>query len=88
MVNPSSETLDYLTNPHLLDVDQDIMIAPATVASRGSVWDVLTKTLHNGDRLFTLFNRGNTTASVNSSWSRLGLTLPNVLNGSHFEVTD
>jgi alpha-galactosidase len=69
----SKDVVDYLTNREIIAVDQDPLGLQATLVSRDGTWDVLTKSLANGDRLMTVLNRGNTTASTSISVARLGL---------------
>lgn len=63
----------YLTNRDLIAVDQDPLVQQATLVSQDGTWDVLTKSLHDGDRLVTVLNRGNTSADLVVSWARIGI---------------
>ncbi|OKL55662.1 Alpha-galactosidase A [Talaromyces atroroseus] len=67
------DVLSYLKNADLIAVDQDKLAQQATLVSRDDTFDVLTKSLDNGDRLVTVLNTGNYTASTNISVSRIGL---------------
>jgi len=67
------EEIEYLTNEDIIAVDQDPLALQATLVSQDGTWDVLTKSLANGDRLLTVLNRGNTTATTTISARRLGL---------------
>jgi alpha-galactosidase len=65
--------IEYLTNKDIIAVNQDPLTLQATLVSQDGTWDVLTKNLANGDRLLTLINRGNLTASQSVSFERIGL---------------
>lgn len=67
------EVIAYLTNSDLIAVDQDRLAQQATLVSRDDRFDVLTRSLANGDRLLTVLNRGNDTASTSIPVARLGL---------------
>ena len=68
------DDIAYLTNADLIAVDQDPLGLQATLVSQDGTWDVLSKSLHGGDRLLTVLNRGNSSASHYSvSLARLGL---------------
>ncbi|KAF8851283.1 glycoside hydrolase [Acephala macrosclerotiorum] len=54
----SEEKIEYLTNEELNRVDQDGLGLQATLVSQDGTWDVLTRSLSNGDRLLTALNRG------------------------------
>jgi alpha-galactosidase len=69
----SKEQVAYLTNKDIIAVDQDALALQATLVSRDGTWDVLTKSLSNGDRVLTVLNRGNRTASTNINVQILGL---------------
>ena len=62
-----------MTNKNIIAVNQDPLVLQATLVSQDGTWDVLTKNLANGDRLVTVINRGNFTASHLVSWERIGL---------------
>lgn len=70
----TDDEIDYLTNADLIAVNQDSLGQPATLVSRDDTWDVLTKDLANGDRLLTVLNRGNGTASTTVSFEAAGLS--------------
>lgn len=70
--NLTAIELDYLTNTDLIAVDQDRLALQATLVSQDGTWDVLTKSLENGDRLLTVLNRGNTSANYSVNLARLG----------------
>ncbi|KAI7969385.1 hypothetical protein EIK77_005015 [Talaromyces pinophilus] len=67
------DVLSYLKNADLIAVDQDKLAQQATLVSRDGTFDVFTKSLDNGDRLVTVLNLGNDTASTAISVPRLGL---------------
>ncbi|QKX57807.1 uncharacterized protein TRUGW13939_04927 [Talaromyces rugulosus] len=67
------DVISYLKNSDLIKVDQDPLAQQATLVSRDDSFDVLTRSLANGDRLVTVLNRGNDTASTTVSALRLGL---------------
>jgi alpha-galactosidase len=67
------EIISYLKNSDLIAVDQDPLSQQATLVSRDDTFDVLTRSLANGDRLLTVLNGGNDTASTSISVGRLGL---------------
>lgn len=65
--------IEFLSNKDLITVDQDSLAQQATLVSRDKDFDVLTRTLENGDRLLTVLNRGNNTSKTTVSLARLGL---------------
>lgn len=69
------EEIAYLSNKEIIAVDQDSLALQATLVSQDGTWDVLTKNLANGDRLLTLLNRGDVTASCSVPFNRIGLPL-------------
>lgn len=68
----TADEIKYLTNENLIAVDQDPLGLQATLVSRDSTFDVLTKSLGNGDRLLTVLNRGPETANISVSLERVG----------------
>lgn len=68
--------IKYLTNPDIIAVDQDALALQATLVSQDGTWDVLTKSLANGDRLLTIVNRGSKAANYSVSFERIGLSSP------------
>jgi alpha-galactosidase len=80
------DVLAYLKNTDLIAVDQDSLAQQATLVSRDDTFDVLTKSLDNGDRLVTVLNTGNYTASTSISVARLGL-VDELLPGIKVEYT-
>lgn len=73
VLNITDAEVAYLTNRDLIDVDQDPLMQQATLVSQDGTWDVLTKSLYNGDRLVTVLNRGNSSANLAVSWARIGI---------------
>ncbi|POS77934.1 alpha-galactosidase [Diaporthe helianthi] len=73
LLNITDAEVEYLTNRDLIDVDQDPLVQQATLVSQDGAWDVLTKSLYNGDRLVTVLNRGNATGDLEVSWGRIGI---------------
>ncbi|EPS45113.1 hypothetical protein H072_872 [Dactylellina haptotyla CBS 200.50] len=51
------ETLEMLKNERLIAINQDPLALQATLVSQDGKWDVLSKSLSNGDRILTVFNR-------------------------------
>lgn len=73
LLNITAAELEYLTNRELIAVDQDPLVQQATLVTQDGTWDVLTKSLYNGDRLVTVLNRGNFFAGLDVSWARIGI---------------
>ncbi|KNG86743.1 alpha-galactosidase A [Aspergillus nomiae NRRL 13137] len=70
----SSEDLKYLTNQALIEVDQDPLAQQATLASRDSSLDILTRSLADGSRLATILNHGSDPVETDISLDILGLS--------------
>ncbi|KAF2759868.1 glycoside hydrolase [Pseudovirgaria hyperparasitica] len=70
---PESD-IKYLSNKDIIAVDQDSLCLQATLVSQDGYWDVLTKSLENGDRLLTVLNRGNNTNSTLIPLERVGIS--------------
>ncbi|KAK6615659.1 alpha-galactosidase [Botrytis cinerea] len=70
----SADEVAYLTNKDLIAVNQDPLALQATLVSQDGTWDVLTRDLANGDRLLTVINRGNLTASYKVPFQRIGIS--------------
>lgn len=68
----SDAEIAYLTNRDLIAVDQDSLGMQATLISQDGTWDVLSKSLSNGDRLLTILNRGAVAANISVPVQRLG----------------
>lgn len=79
----TKDELAYLNNKDLIAVNQDRLVQQASWVSRTSNWDVLTKSLANGDRLVTVLNVGSTSGDLTVPWYRIGFQLP---NGSNLKV--
>lgn len=90
----TKEELDFLTNKDLIAVDQDSLAQQATLVSRDGTFDVLTRSLSNGDRLVTVLNRGTSAARADIPVERLGLskgcTFPakDLWSGRSSKITD
>ncbi|KAE8356244.1 putative alpha-galactosidase A [Aspergillus coremiiformis] len=69
-----SEDVAYLTNEALIAVNQDSLAEQATLASRDSKVDILTRSLADGSRLVTVLNHGNETSEINIPLDVLGLS--------------
>ncbi|QSZ29761.1 hypothetical protein DSL72_004278 [Monilinia vaccinii-corymbosi] len=74
----SADEIAYLINRDLIAVNQDPLALQATLVSQDGTWDVLTKDLAKGDRLLTVINRGNFTASYEVPFQRIGISASNV----------
>ncbi|KAJ5098188.1 hypothetical protein N7532_005189 [Penicillium argentinense] len=69
----SDSEIEFLSNKDLIAVDQDPLAEQAALVSRDSNFDVLTRSLANGDRLLTVLNRGYDTTKTTIPLARLGL---------------
>ncbi|KAJ5690520.1 hypothetical protein N7462_004912 [Penicillium macrosclerotiorum] len=69
----SSDDIKFLSNKDLIAVDQDSLAQQAALVSRDSNFDVLTRSLANGDRLLTVLNRGSSTEKITIPVAHLGL---------------
>ncbi|KAJ5279157.1 hypothetical protein N7478_004529 [Penicillium angulare] len=67
------EVITFLKNKDFIDVDQDPLAQQAALVTRDADFDVLTRSLANGDRLLTVLNRGNNTSKTTIPISQLGL---------------
>lgn len=70
----TKDEIGFLTNKDLIDVDQDALAQQATLVSRDDTFDVLTRSLSNGDRLMTVLNHGDNAATADIPVERLGLS--------------
>ncbi|KAJ5227267.1 uncharacterized protein N7469_007273 [Penicillium citrinum] len=70
----SDSEIEFLTNKDLIAVDQDPLAEQSALVSRDSDFDVLARSLANGDRLLTVLNRGNSTTKTTIPLARLGLS--------------
>jgi alpha-galactosidase len=75
----NADEIEYLINKDIIAVDQDPLALQATLVSQDGTWDVLTKNLANGDRLLTVLNRGNFTASNTVSLERIGIPVSSIV---------
>lgn len=66
-------TLALLTNPEVLDVNQDPLGKPAGRVAREGALEVWSRPLHDGTIAVGLVNRGMASASVCVNWSDVGL---------------
>jgi alpha-galactosidase len=73
----SDEDIAFLSNKALIAVNQDPLAQQAALVSRDGTFDVLSRSLVNGDRLLTVLNRGAVTAKTTISLARLGLSQSN-----------
>lgn len=84
----TEEELKILTNKDLIAVNQDKLVQQATLVSQDATWDVLSKSLDNGDRLLTILNKGTTTADIKVPFQRLGLSRKALKKGGSIEYKD
>ncbi|KAH8550567.1 putative alpha-galactosidase [Umbelopsis sp. PMI_123] len=76
----TKEHLAYLTNRDLIALDQDPLVRQATLISQDAEFDILAKTLANGDRALTILNKAGSAASLTVTLDKLGFHL-----GGHCE---
>ncbi|KAJ0117324.1 alpha-galactosidase [Diaporthe amygdali] len=88
LLNITDAEVEYLTNRDLIAVDQDPLVQQATLVSQDGIWDVLTKSLYNGDRLVTMLNRGNVSGDIQVSWARIGIFPDELPTPSSINVKD
>lgn len=69
----SAETLDVLSNPDVIAVDQDPLGRQGTVVSNTGGLVVMVKELANGDRAVSLTNETGSTATVSTTTDALGI---------------
>lgn len=69
----SDADIAYLSNEDLIAVNQDPLGLQAALVSRDGTFDVLSRSLENGDRLLTVLNRGPVSARTTVPLGRLGL---------------
>lgn len=67
------EVITFLKNKDLIEVDQDPLAQQAALVTRDAHFDVLTRSLANGDRLLTVLNTGKTAAKTSIPVAHLGL---------------
>ncbi|CAN8105210.1 unnamed protein product [Discula destructiva] len=88
VLNIAAVAVEYLTNRELIAVDQDPLVQQATLVSQDGTWDVLTKSLYDGDRLVTVLNRGNSSADLDVPWARIGIFPDELSTPSIISVKD
>ena len=69
----TQDELSYLTNKDIIAIDQDALTLQATLVSQDGYFDVLTKSLSNGDRLLTVLNKGDESNTTTVKTERIGL---------------
>jgi alpha-galactosidase len=69
----SQQTIDMLTNPDVLAVDQDRLGVQGTLAATQGDGQVWVKPLANGDRAVALLNRGPNPQTISTSAAAVGL---------------
>ncbi|UNI19524.1 Alpha-galactosidase [Purpureocillium takamizusanense] len=84
----TKEEVEYLSNKDLIAINQDKLIQQATLVSRDSNWDVLSKDVENGDRIVTILNKGASAGSLTVSWERAGLSTKALRRGKDVTVKD
>ncbi|MGC8887021.1 MAG: NPCBM/NEW2 domain-containing protein [Verrucomicrobiia bacterium] len=67
-------TINILTNPEVIEIDQDPLGECARVITKSDDTFVMIKKLHNGDRAVGLFNKGEVEAPVLFQWKEDNLT--------------
>lgn len=53
----SNNEIKYLTNDNFIAVNQDSLVQQATLAHRDRYWDILSKSVSNGNRVITVLNK-------------------------------
>ncbi|OQE33037.1 hypothetical protein PENFLA_c001G07585 [Penicillium flavigenum] len=81
----SDEEIAFLSNKALIAVNQDPLGQQSALVSRDGTFDVLSRSLENGDRLLTVLNRGADAATTTVTLARLGLTSQ---SGCKYEARD
>ncbi|WPH02471.1 putative alpha-galactosidase [Acrodontium crateriforme] len=71
--NLTKDEIAYLSNKDIIAVDQDALAQQATLVQQDANFDVLTKSLSNGDRLLTVLNKGDKTNTITLDLQRAGL---------------
>ncbi|KAJ5178320.1 Glycoside hydrolase family 27 [Penicillium coprophilum] len=84
----SDEEIAFLSNKALIAVNKDPLAQQSALVSRDGTFDVLTRSLENGDRLLTVLNRGADTATTTVSLARLGLSSKSCKYEARDLVTD
>ncbi|KAJ5431224.1 Glycoside hydrolase family 27 [Penicillium cf. griseofulvum] len=84
----SDEEIAFLSNKALIAVNKDPLAQQSALVSRDGTFDVLTRSLENGDRLLTVLNRGADAATTTVSVERLGLSSKSCKYEARDLVTD
>ncbi|KAF3905124.1 Alpha-galactosidase [Orbilia brochopaga] len=79
--------LEALKNERLIAINQDPLALQATLVSRNGEWDVLSKSLSNGDRVLTIFNRQAQDDKLFVPFERAGYPV-DPAGGQKYNVTD
>ncbi len=66
-------TINILTNPEVIEIDQDPLCECAKVINKSDDTFVMVKNLENGDKAVGLFNKGEVETDVTFLWSDAGL---------------
>ncbi len=69
----SKETLEILTNPEVIAVDQDLLGMQGRRVKDNGAYEVWMKPLADGSRAVILFNRGTKPWDIAASWDDIGL---------------
>lgn len=70
----TKDQLAFLMNKDLIALDQDELVQQATLVSQDSTFDILSKTLANGDRALTILNKGSSAATAKVPFSKVGFS--------------
>ena len=65
--------LEILSNPEVIDIDQDALGKPARLTSRLGETEIWVKDLEDGSKAVGLLNRGPRAARITAKWSTLGV---------------
>jgi alpha-galactosidase len=65
-------TINVLSNPEVIEVNQDPLGQSAAVAMQNESLFIMVKDLHDGSKAVGLFNRGEFPATVTASWAVVG----------------
>lgn len=82
------EELEILLNKDLIAIDQDPLVQQATLVSSSPDWDVLTKSLANGDRVLTILNKGGKAGDITVPWARIGIQTARINTNTALDVKD
>ncbi|HEY9248698.1 MAG TPA: NPCBM/NEW2 domain-containing protein [Rariglobus sp.] len=70
-IRPAS--LQILTNPEVIDIDQDPLGLPPVLALKAGDTEIWLKSLADGSQALALFNRGEHGAALTVNWNALGV---------------